>query len=83
MDQRARPVQRGADVLAAGIGTYSATPASVNQGGLAGLRSKISATLDEGLATSFDAHVIAGYRFLMRYYGAGDKIYIFGFSRGA
>ncbi|KAL9614168.1 MAG: hypothetical protein Q9167_001320 [Letrouitia subvulpina] len=26
---------------------------------------------------------MAGYRFLMRYYGVGDLIYIFGFSRGA
>lgn len=39
--------------------------------------------IDQGLATTFDAHVIAGYRFLMRYYGPGDRIYIFGFSRGA
>jgi uncharacterized protein (DUF2235 family) len=33
--------------------------------------------------TTFDHHVIAGYKFLMRYYKPGDKIYIFGFSRGA
>jgi uncharacterized protein (DUF2235 family) len=39
--------------------------------------------IDEGFANTFDSHVIAGYRFLMRYYGAGDRIYIFGFSRGA
>lgn len=26
---------------------------------------------------------MAAYRFLMRYYNDGDKIYIFGFSRGA
>ena len=39
--------------------------------------------IDQGLATTFDAHVIAGYRLLMRYYGPGDRIYIFGFSRGA
>jgi Uncharacterized alpha/beta hydrolase domain (DUF2235) len=39
--------------------------------------------IDEGLANTFDSHVIAGYRFLMRYYGTGDRIYIFGFSRGA
>jgi uncharacterized protein (DUF2235 family) len=32
---------------------------------------------------SFADHVIAGYKFLMRYYSDGDKIYIFGFSRGA
>jgi len=35
------------------------------------------------LGTSFDHHVTAGYQFLMRYYVPGDKIYIFGFSRGA
>lgn len=28
-------------------------------------------------------HVISGYQFLMRYYEQGDKVYIFGFSRGA
>jgi hypothetical protein len=39
--------------------------------------------MDSGFATTFDAHVIAGYRFIMRYYKAGDKIYLFGFSRGA
>jgi len=33
--------------------------------------------------TTFDHHVIAGYSFLTRYYTPGDKIYIFGFSRGA
>ena len=50
---------------------------------LGGIRSAISRTLDSGFATTFDAHVVAGYRFIMRYYKAGDKIYIFGFSRGA
>jgi len=35
------------------------------------------------LGTSFDQHVMAGYRFLMRYYTPGDDIYFFGFSRGA
>ena len=44
---------------------------------------KFQAVLDSALATSFDSHVIAGYKFLMRYYKPGDRIYIFGFSRGA
>ena len=44
---------------------------------------KFQAVLDSALATSFDSHVIAGYRFIMRYYKPGDRIYIFGFSRGA
>ena len=43
----------------------------------------LSQTADEGLGTTFDQHVIAGYRFIMRYYREGDKIYLFGFSRGA
>lgn len=33
--------------------------------------------------TSFDQHVIGGYKFLMRFYSPGDDIYMFGFSRGA
>jgi hypothetical protein len=44
---------------------------------------KFEAVIDTALATSFDSHVIAGYRFIMRYYKPGDRIYIFGFSRGA
>jgi len=35
------------------------------------------------LGTSFGAHVMGGYKFLMRYYMPGDDIYMFGFSRGA
>lgn len=47
------------------------------------MQRKFEATIDEAIATSFDSHVIAGYRFIMRYYSPGDLIYIFGFSRGA
>lgn len=32
------------------------------------MRSSISQTIDQGIGTTFDAHVMAGYRFLMRYY---------------
>ena len=39
--------------------------------------------LDQAAGMLFDAHVIAGYAFVMRYYNPGDKIFIFGFSRGA
>ena len=39
--------------------------------------------MDQGVGTTFDQHVIAGYRFVMRYYDEDDKIFIFGFSRGA
>lgn len=35
------------------------------------------------IGSSFDQHLMAGYKFLMRYYHQGDDIYIFGFSRGS
>lgn len=44
---------------------------------------KLESVIDSALATSFDSHVIAGYRFIMRHYRPRDRIYIFGFSRGA
>ncbi|KAI0379934.1 hypothetical protein F5Y04DRAFT_282404 [Hypomontagnella monticulosa] len=66
-----------------GIGTYDINEKSVNKSWLGALLSSISQTIDQGIGTTFDAHVMAGYRFLMRYYDRGDKIYMFGFSRGA
>jgi uncharacterized protein (DUF2235 family) len=61
----------------AGIGTYTspeiATP----------LASSISKTLDMMVAWNIDAHIMSGYEFLMQNYRTGDKICIFGFSRGA
>lgn len=33
---------------------------------------------DQAVGTSFGEHVMAGYKFLMRYYTAGDDIYFFG-----
>ncbi len=38
---------------------------------------------DSAIGSSFDQHVVGGYRFLMRFYNPGDEIFIFGFSRGA
>jgi len=38
---------------------------------------------DAAVGTSFDDHVVGGYKFLMQYYSPGDNIYMFGFSRGA
>ncbi len=38
---------------------------------------------DSAVGSSFDQHVVGGYRFLMRFYSPGDEIYIFGFSRGS
>ncbi|KAF8066478.1 hypothetical protein FPV67DRAFT_1494951 [Lyophyllum atratum] len=61
----------------AGIGTYFspeiATP----------LAAKISKAMDEAIAWNLSAHVMDGYEFLMQHYQAGDRICIFGFSRGA
>lgn len=37
---------------------------------------------DSAVGTSFDEHVMAGYEFIMKYYGTNDDIYMFGFSRG-
>ncbi|POR35033.1 Uncharacterized protein TPAR_04774 [Tolypocladium paradoxum] len=82
----------------AGVGTYDINEHSVNKSWLGEIRSSMSQTADQAFGTTFDAHVIAGYRFLMRYYDShgrtilaymypqnvkGDKIYMFGFSRGA
>ncbi|OTB05820.1 hypothetical protein M426DRAFT_72663 [Hypoxylon sp. CI-4A] len=66
-----------------GIGTYDINETSVNKSWFGEVRSSISQVVDQAVGTTFDAHVMAGYRFLMRYYDTGDKIYVFGFSRGA
>ncbi|OAA45084.1 hypothetical protein ISF_09612 [Cordyceps fumosorosea ARSEF 2679] len=66
-----------------GIGTYDINEKSVNKSAVGKMFSSISQTIDQGFGTTFDAHVMAGYRFLMRYYEHNAKIYIFGFSRGA
>ncbi|KAF8643150.1 hypothetical protein AX16_009194 [Volvariella volvacea WC 439] len=61
----------------AGIGTWTspqiATP----------MAASISKSLDEAIAWNLDAHVMDGYEFLMQNYIAGDRICLFGFSRGA
>lgn len=38
---------------------------------------------DSAIGSSFDEHVMGGYKFLMRYYSPGDEIYFIGFSRGS
>ncbi|CAL1705633.1 unnamed protein product, partial [Somion occarium] len=43
----------------------------------------VSKALDAMLATNLSSHIKAGYSFLMQNYTLGDKICIFGFSRGA
>ncbi|KAB5593664.1 hypothetical protein CTheo_2847 [Ceratobasidium theobromae] len=38
---------------------------------------------DQGVALYLDKHVMGGYEFLMKHYNSGDRICLFGFSRGA
>lgn len=59
----------------AGIGTYDINETSVNKTYLGEIRSKVSKAIDSGFGTTFDAHVIAGYRFLMRYYKTVSNIW--------
>ncbi|KAL9117337.1 MAG: hypothetical protein Q9187_006127 [Circinaria calcarea] len=66
-----------------GIGTYAAGEASLNAGVFGRFQRWLSKTVDLAVGTTFDQHVIAGYRFIMRYYSNHDHIYMFGFSRGA
>ncbi|KAJ3812985.1 hypothetical protein F5876DRAFT_63523 [Lentinula aff. lateritia] len=61
----------------AGIGTYT-TPEVATP-----LMAKFSKAMDEAIAWNLHAHVMGGYEFLMQNYTAGDRICIFGFSRGA
>ncbi|KAF5988630.1 short chain dehydrogenase reductase family [Fusarium bulbicola] len=51
-----------------GIGTYDVNENSVHKTPIGEVRSKVSKAIDSGFGTTFDAHIMAGYRFLMRYY---------------
>ncbi|KAF3161098.1 hypothetical protein TWF225_007469 [Orbilia oligospora] len=66
-----------------GIGTYVAGEHDFAPGPFSKMKRFIDQSIDQAVGTSFDHHVIQGYQFIMRYYSPGDKIYIFGFSRGA
>ncbi|KAF3909996.1 hypothetical protein AA313_de0200205 [Arthrobotrys entomopaga] len=66
-----------------GIGTYVAGEHDFAPGPFSKLKRFIDQSMDQAVGTSFDHHVIQGYQFIMKYYSPGDKIYIFGFSRGA
>jgi uncharacterized protein (DUF2235 family) len=61
----------------AGIGTYTSPQVATP------FMAKVSKTLDEMIAWNLGAHVMDGYEFLMQNYKSGDRICIFGFSRGA
>ncbi|KAF8625618.1 hypothetical protein AX17_006803 [Amanita inopinata Kibby_2008] len=61
----------------AGIGTYT-VPQIVTP-----LMAAFDKKVDEALAWHLDSHVMSGYEFLMQNYFTGDRICLFGFSRGA
>ncbi|KAH3667165.1 hypothetical protein OGAPHI_002814 [Ogataea philodendri] len=52
-------------------------------GWFSSLFENIKSDIDDWIAFSVDYHVIKAYTYLMRYYVEGDKIYLFGFSRGS
>lgn len=66
-----------------GIGTYVTTGSLSSSGTFSRIKSWYLKGKDSAIGSSFDQHVIGGYKFLMRYYSPGDEIYFFGFSRGA
>ncbi|TID27505.1 hypothetical protein E6O75_ATG00272 [Venturia nashicola] len=67
-----------------GIGTYIATSSfSQHTSSFDKFKSWYAKAKDSAVGTSFDEHVMGGYKFLMRYYHVGDDIFLFGFSRGA
>ncbi|KAM0723914.1 hypothetical protein Q7P37_000905 [Cladosporium fusiforme] len=66
-----------------GIGTYVESSSLSKKSRVGRIKSWYKKAKDQAVGTSFGEHVMAGYKFLMRYYSAGDDIYFFGFSRGA
>ncbi|KAI3342541.1 hypothetical protein F4824DRAFT_495492 [Ustulina deusta] len=66
-----------------GIGTYIVSTSLSHTSMGARIRSWYLKAKDSAIGSSFDQHVVGGYRFLMRFYNPGDEIYFFGFSRGA
>ncbi|KAJ7511791.1 hypothetical protein B0H11DRAFT_1952994 [Mycena galericulata] len=61
----------------AGIGTYSIPEVAHPK------LAKLHRAMDAMLGSHLNAHVMGGYEFLMQNYQYGDKICLFGFSRGA
>ncbi|ROT38440.1 hypothetical protein SODALDRAFT_333015 [Sodiomyces alkalinus F11] len=66
-----------------GIGTYVVSESLSHTGVKAKVTSWYQMAKDSAIGSSFDQHVVGGYRFLMKYCSPGDEIYMFGFSRGA
>lgn len=61
-----------------GIGTYVESSSLSKKSRIGRIKSWYTKAKDQAVGTSFGEHVMAGYKFLMRYYAAGDDIYFFG-----
>ncbi|KJA19221.1 hypothetical protein HYPSUDRAFT_143965 [Hypholoma sublateritium FD-334 SS-4] len=61
----------------AGIGTYTIPQIAKP------MMAKLHRIMDSMVGVHLNAHVMGGYEFLMQNYEDGDKIFLFGFSRGA
>jgi uncharacterized protein (DUF2235 family) len=66
-----------------GLGTYVEDSALEDDNPAAKTKSWWTKTKDQAFGTNVGDHVMAGYRYLMRFYTAEDDLYLFGFSRGA
>lgn len=73
--------------LPAGIGTYVKGQTKCSRMSVfdiwPAIKSAVIKALDQAIGLSFEEHVLAGYKFIMRHFRRDDHIYIFGFSRGA
>lgn len=75
-----RTLERNSQQLAyydAGVGTV-ADPAAITEGG-----KLLSKRLDSAIGHSVRENAVKAYRFLATHYLPGDKVFLFGFSRGA
>lgn len=66
-----------------GIGTYVTSRSLSHTGRFQRIKSAYQKAKDSAIGSSFDEHVMGGYKFLMRFYNPGDEIYFIGFSRGS
>ncbi|CDM33983.1 hypothetical protein CBS147339_5694 [Penicillium roqueforti] len=66
-----------------GIGTYVTSKSLTSHGRIQRIKSAYQKAKDSAVGSSFDEHVMGGYKFLMRYYSPGDDIFFIGFSRGS
>ncbi|MDR4515472.1 DUF2235 domain-containing protein [Nitrosomonas sp.] len=51
--------------------------------GVGNTRAPVSKLLGQGIGFGMEEKILEGYKFITQYYRPGDRIYVFGFSRGA